>query len=208
MADIKDIIIELRKKRKLSQGELAEKLGISPSSVGMIEQGRRKPSFELLNTIANFFEVDTDYLMGRTNSKKSQPQQSELCFIDSTKIKMIPLFESVSAGFGGYSDYALDYIPIVANNENGNYVAIKVTGDSMETAIMDKSTVVINRDLPIYNNNVGVFKLNDCYYLKQKIIKDNEIILHSFNEFYKDIKINENDDFMELGRVVQIITEF
>ena len=62
----KDIIKKLRQERGLSQQELAQKTGLSASSIGMYEQGRRKPSFEVLQLFADTFNVDIDYLLGRS----------------------------------------------------------------------------------------------------------------------------------------------
>ena len=61
----KDNLKELRKKKGLSQVELAEKLGFSKSLIGLYETGDRKPSFEALEAIADFFNISTDYLMGK-----------------------------------------------------------------------------------------------------------------------------------------------
>ena len=60
MIEIKDRIIELRLSKGLTQNELAKELNLSPSSIGMYEQGRRKPSFELLEKISDYFNVDMD----------------------------------------------------------------------------------------------------------------------------------------------------
>ena len=46
-----------------SQAELAQRIGVSPSAVGMYEQGRREPSLTLLVHIAQEFVVTTDYLL-------------------------------------------------------------------------------------------------------------------------------------------------
>ena len=56
----------LRKEMKLTQAALAGKLGISPSTIGMYEQGRREPDSKMLIKIANLFGVSVDYLI---NSK-------------------------------------------------------------------------------------------------------------------------------------------
>ena len=46
MAEIKDRIVSLRNEKNITQSQLAEELNISPSAIGMYEQGRRKPSYE------------------------------------------------------------------------------------------------------------------------------------------------------------------
>ena len=53
----------LRRQRGLSQAQLALRLGISASAVGMYEQGRREPSADILVAMARELEVTTDYLL-------------------------------------------------------------------------------------------------------------------------------------------------
>ncbi len=62
---------ELRNSRKLSQQELADKLGISKSSVNMYERGEREPGLDTLEAIADYFNVDMDYLTGKTAEIKT-----------------------------------------------------------------------------------------------------------------------------------------
>ena len=56
-------IAALRKESGLSQAELAEKLQISASAMGMYEQGRREPSGQMLVSLAQTLGVTTDYLL-------------------------------------------------------------------------------------------------------------------------------------------------
>lgn len=68
-------IAALRRHTGLSQAELAAKLQISPSAVGMYEQGRREPSTDTLVALARLFGVSTDYLL---TGKPSLQEQSRL----------------------------------------------------------------------------------------------------------------------------------
>lgn len=58
-------IKELRKKRGITQSELADVLGVSTSMVGMYETDSRNPSYDVLIKIANYFNVSIDYLLSR-----------------------------------------------------------------------------------------------------------------------------------------------
>ncbi len=62
--DFKERLKELRKKRGFSQVALAEKIGVSKSTIGAYETGDIKPSIEVLETLADFFNVNLSYLMG------------------------------------------------------------------------------------------------------------------------------------------------
>lgn len=56
---------ELRLARGLSQEQLAKELNLVKSSISMYEQGKRKPSFEVLEAIADFFNVNLDTLIDK-----------------------------------------------------------------------------------------------------------------------------------------------
>lgn len=61
-----DRLKSLRNRKGLSQAEFAKQIGVSKSSVNMYERGEREPNFETLETIADYFNVDLDYLMGKS----------------------------------------------------------------------------------------------------------------------------------------------
>lgn len=56
-------IKKLRKQRKISQGELAERVGIGASHLSRLETGRYQPSIEVLKKLADEMEVTADYLL-------------------------------------------------------------------------------------------------------------------------------------------------
>ncbi len=62
---------ELRSKKKLSQQELSKIIGISKSSINMYERGEREPGLETVGAFADFFDVQTDYLLGKHDDKRS-----------------------------------------------------------------------------------------------------------------------------------------
>ena len=55
----------LRRSRELTQVQLARGLGVRKQSVSNWENDNIMPSVEMLERVANFFEVTTDYLLGR-----------------------------------------------------------------------------------------------------------------------------------------------
>lgn len=62
-------IAALRREAHLSQAELAQRLQISPSTLGMYEQGRREPSVDTLVNLSKVLGVSTDYLLTGTPSE-------------------------------------------------------------------------------------------------------------------------------------------
>lgn len=73
MGDFGSVLKQLRAAFGLRQDELAQKLGISRSRIGMYETGQREPDFETLEKLADFFNVDVDYLLGRTSKTTMTP---------------------------------------------------------------------------------------------------------------------------------------
>lgn len=65
-------IKKLRQEMKLSQYELAEKLGFSRGQLANYEQGKREPDYATLQKLADFFEVSADYLLGRTDKPRHE----------------------------------------------------------------------------------------------------------------------------------------
>lgn len=57
----------LREKRRLSRRTLAELCGLSKNMISLYERGEKAPSVDALVSLADFFEVSTDYLLGRKN---------------------------------------------------------------------------------------------------------------------------------------------
>ncbi len=74
MGDFKTVFKQLRTAKGMTQGELADALGITRSRLSMYELGQREPDFETLEMIADYFNVDIDYLMGRTNKTTVLPE--------------------------------------------------------------------------------------------------------------------------------------
>lgn len=71
-------LIELRNAEGLTQTELARRLDISRSTLGMYELDRRRPDIETLERLADYFNVDMDYLLGNTNKSTKLIERKEL----------------------------------------------------------------------------------------------------------------------------------
>lgn len=75
----------LRLREGLSQSQLAKKLHCSAGLIGMYEQGRRTPSFDMEQNIADFFNVSIDLLRGITEE-----------ILDQETEEMVKLFHNAS----------------------------------------------------------------------------------------------------------------
>lgn len=103
--EFKDIFKYLRVKNGLSQSQLAKKLGVSPALIGMYEQGRRKPSFEMEENIADFFNVDINLLRGIEVPELNEKQKQLLDLISNLDARaleqVIAYAQALNDAFGG-----------------------------------------------------------------------------------------------------------
>lgn len=65
LSEFKTRLRMLRESAGLTQEDMAKALGISRTRLASYEQGQREPGLELLEEIADYFNVDMDYLIGR-----------------------------------------------------------------------------------------------------------------------------------------------
>ncbi|MGN1138315.1 MAG: helix-turn-helix domain-containing protein [Ruminococcus sp.] len=71
------IITYLRKQKGLSQKQVSEELGISQSLLSHYEKGIRECGLDFLVKIANYYNVSTDYLLGRTQNPSGNTPTAE-----------------------------------------------------------------------------------------------------------------------------------
>lgn len=64
--------LRLDRNPKVYQKELADAVGVSRQAVTMWETGQRIPDHEILQRLADYFDVSVDYLLGRTNNRNGK----------------------------------------------------------------------------------------------------------------------------------------
>ena len=82
-----DIFKELRLEKKLSQEKIAEDLEISQPLIAKWESHQSTPSPEMLDYIADYFNVSVDYLIGRSKYRTLEADNSELDNVLFSKAK-------------------------------------------------------------------------------------------------------------------------
>lgn len=110
--EFKDILKSLRQSRGYSQVRLAEMLNVSSGLIGMYETGKRKPSFEQIEAIADFFNVSTDYLIGKETRSMYylDPAAAEIARnLSGSEISLIEKFRQLNSLGANYLMEQLDY---------------------------------------------------------------------------------------------------
>lgn len=64
-----DKLRSLRMEKKLTQKQVADRIGLAISAVSSYESNNRYPSYEVLIKLARIFHVSTDYLLGMTDKR-------------------------------------------------------------------------------------------------------------------------------------------
>lgn len=63
-------LVQLRKEKNITQRQLASALNLSEVGIQNYEGGRRKPAYDILLALADYFDVSLDYLCGRSDVKE------------------------------------------------------------------------------------------------------------------------------------------
>ncbi len=175
MSIISSNIKFLRKKKGLTQQQFADQLNIKRSLVGAYEEQRAEPKYELLKTIAYFFEISIDDFINETIDEHWAPKPkgagSNLRVLsisvdkdDNENIEMVPV--KASAGYlNGYADpsyvAALPKFNLPMFNQ-GTFRAFEIKGDSMLP--LPSGSIIIGQ----YVENWGDVKPGDTYVVVSK----------------------------------------
>lgn len=94
--DIATMIRELRTEKALTQGQLATVLGITQDSISLWEKGKRVPDTQYVIKLADYFEVSTDYLLGRSDDLGAVTVLSSAPVLAEQERQLLDLFRSMT----------------------------------------------------------------------------------------------------------------
>ena len=136
----------LRKRRKelgLTMLEVAKAVGVSEATVSRYESGDIKNMRrDRIEKYAKVLKVSPALIIG-LDPENTEPNA---IILPQKKIRMVPVFESVSAGMGAYADdNIVDYMPCFIQNEREaeNTICVNVCGNSMYPKIEDGDVIQV-----------------------------------------------------------------
>ena len=181
---------QLRNERGISQQTLANSLGdISKSSINMYERGEREPGLETLEEIADFFNVDMDFLLGKSNIPNKA--RAGVFFHDNIipipEMRKIPLIGSIACGAPILAEEHIeDYIDI-PKHIHADF-ALRCKGDSMINArIFDGDIVYIRKQDNVENGEIAAMLIDDEATWRRVRLFDDHIVLERENPQYRPI---------------------
>lgn len=186
-------LILLCNKNNTTPNAVCLALGLSPAAATKWRAGAVPRETTLLK-IANHFGVTVDYLLGKENAPDIK---SNAIILDPAKTRMIPVYESVSAGFGTLAqDLIIEYMPLYIHSdlEARDTICIKVKGDSMSPDIEDGDIIQVYKTAEVENGDVAVVLVDGEEALVKKFYYGTSSIeLHSINPAYSPIRFERAD---------------
>ena len=184
---------ELRASRGLTQDDLARELNLAKSSISMYENGNRKPSFEVLEAIADYFNVNMDTLYS-----------SAPVFVPS--LKRVPMLGYAAAGQPLENLDGQDTYYVETDSRYAVDFCITVRGDSMINAgINDGDIVFVKAQPEVPNGKIACVEIdNERVCIKRFYKTDTGVMLVSENPKYAPLQFSESNctDFKVLGLAV------
>ena len=208
MGKFQNILKSLRVAKGLTQDELSKQLNISRSTIGMYEKGAREPDFETLELIADYFNVDTDYLLGRT-VKTTQSHSTAHTGVT------INVLGRVAAGI------PIDAIEEVIDTEEiteemaktGEFFGLKIKGNSMEPRIYENDVVIVRQQNDAKSGDVVIATINGDEATCKRLRKYRDgIELISNNPSYEPMFFSNEEILSKpvriIGKVVELRGKF
>lgn len=207
--DFKTRLKQLRTEKRINQRELAKFLKVAPSTISMYESGHREPNFEILEILADFFNVDMNYLLGKTD------KTTKLIIENESNGFKIPVLGNVAAGIPiSAVEDILDYeeVPISWQNQ-GEFFALRIKGDSMENDINDGDTVIVKQQSDANSGDTVIALVNGDDATCKRLQKlDNGIMLVSNNSKYPPMYFSNEEIITKpvviIGKVIELRRKF
>ena len=190
MPKFSDRLKQLRIERGLSQQAFADKLGcISKSSINMYERGEREPGLELLEAIADFFNVDMDYLLGKSSVQNRARVESSLPdnITPMPEMYKIPLIGTIACGAPILAEEHIEEYIDIPRHIRADF-ALTCKGDSMINArIFDGDVVYICKQETVENGEIAAVLIDDEATLKRVRLFEDHIVLEPENPQYRPL---------------------
>lgn len=199
MATFAERLKSLRREKGWSQQRLADELDLSKSSVNMYERGEREPGFETMEAIADLFNVDMNYLYGRTDIKIADPivlapkkPTIPPGFEPMPKMKKIPLIGSIACGTPITAEENVEQMVCVPSRWHSTFT-LTCKGDSMEPRIHDGDLVAIRNQPEVEQGEIAAVLIGDEATLKHVYLHENFIELRPENPAFESIILTKEE---------------
>ncbi len=192
----------LRSQRQETQAAVALILGIDRTTYAKYESGASEPSFEMLQRIAQHFNVSVSYLMGADENP-------------SRKGVRIPVYRAVAAGIPIEAiEDIIDYEEIEPElAATGEFIGLRIQGSSMEPRICEGDVVIVRKQEDADSGDVAIVLVNGNDATCKRIKKDGHGIALIPNNPAYEVKYYSAEEISSLpvriiGKVVELRGKF
>ena len=192
MASLSDMLTYLRKRQGLTQQQLADKLNISRSAIGMYETGKREPEIEVLETFADFYNVDMNTLTGRPSTSTLIPPG----FQPMPAMDEVPLVGKIACGTPILAEQNLEGTVSIPAEWRADFTLL-CEGDSMSPTFQDGDLVAIRIQPEVENGEVAAVRIDNEATLKRVYLHEDYIELRPENTSYSSI-IRRKDEMNDV----------
>ncbi|MTR53084.1 helix-turn-helix domain-containing protein [Streptococcus parasanguinis] len=210
-----------RKELKMTQKDIADRLGISYQAYSAWERGVKQPSREKVKQLEQILDIPIGYfteleIVRLYNSLSDEAKDQALSFVRSLvqkeqcknvvsmseKLYEYHVYEKMSAGIGSsiYNDQ--DYDTVYFDKELAHDFASWISGNSMEPKYPNGSVALIRETGFDYDGAVYAVVWNSQTFIKKVYREENGLRLVSINKDYKDIQIPYNENPRIVGKIV------
>lgn len=200
-----EYINNIREHRGLGHNQLAILSGIDGSVLHKILYGSvKKVNPFHLQALAKVLRIDYKILyqiVGYLDAPEGEIENS----VDNDF--SIPVFSKIFPEKSGEISFGqiLEYLNSTVNNNNKDFIGVRIDDNSMEHTIPNKSTIIIHMNSEVLDEEIGVFILNDHLLIKRFIQKNGFKMLVSDNSAFYPIVITETDSFFTIGKVIEVM---
>lgn len=200
------VLRSLRKQHKLTQADLAKVLEVAESAVSMWELGRRRPDYEMLEQIADYFNVDMNYLLGKSDIPNQYQATLERIknILPMPQMNRIPILGTIACGDPILAAENIEGEVDIPENIHADF-ALRCKGDSMINArIHDGDIVYIRQQASVNTGEIAAVLIEDEATLKRVYLSPGTVILQPANPNYEPMVYTgaQLDEIRILGKAV------
>lgn len=190
MPNFSSRIKQLRTERGITQEQLASMLKVSRSTIGMYESGKREPDFETSEAIADIFNVDMDFLMGRSDVERKHPVTPTTIippgFQPIPELDTVPIVGRIACGTPILAEQNIEGLACVPARWRATF-SLVCKGDSMEPKIHDGDLVAIRKQPEVENGEIAAVRIGEEATLKRVYKREGFLELRPENSNYESI---------------------
>lgn len=165
----------LREEKGLFQSDIAKILGVSVAAVGFYENEKRDMSPETIIKLAEYFNVSTDYLLGKTDVRNPEELKNK-------KLYLCPVYGQISAGQPNWAEECIEgRLPIdpdlmgIVNPEE--HFFLSVNGESMNNVVKNGAFALIHKQDMVEDGEIAVVLVNGYDATLKRFTKKGDVVV-------------------------------